>query len=258
MSPAGQAVVPAFAVGMEQTPLLPYQGMVDAGIALVDGVGDGRFSVADFAAVSLQPGTAEYDYALGRALFAHSLADVPTTTNHHLETGLGLAMEIVQSGAVRAIALLSRGDDSVETAAIGPLDPADAEEAATFLADAGNRALVRGLFTAVKERLGRARYLQGELREYRSAIVRISQRWEDFLTHEMRSAEDIALASSQRAAELQEERGDMMNAIRLELCLALEHEAGRPGVEAFAGVLACDIPSPELVAKYIPSKVAAE
>jgi hypothetical protein len=225
-------------------PQVPYGGIIEVGDLAVDLLDRGQLDWRTFGTTPLA-GT-RLRHAVAETVRQHGTAQVPN--NEGLARNLPFAYELVVAGTVHAIDVLRRGDDSVQTSVIMPVSRTEVETSSEFLSDSGNRGLVRGMFEAVRLRLGRTdlpddQNVVNELARYQPAIAVISQRY-------MGRSDTFARAEKQ--AELMGERERLMAVAGPAIHEALAPFATeRPGVQAFAGALACSVPSRQLVNKHI-------
>ena len=230
-----ESAIDAFNIATEKVAQVPVQGIVDVARFVVSHATSGedwtRYASADLTAEELPQ-------AMGSAGAQHRDFSVSVTG---LARKMRFAHELVRSGANRAIAVLSRGDDSVETHTIRPVDAGEVAEAATYLNDEGNRSFVTRLFTAVQARLDQDD-VRAAVVPYHDGISAISQRFAGVTDPE---------ALREKAELLNAQRGQFMSVAGPAVFEALTPFAEeRPGVMAFAGAVACGIPDQALFDKY--------
>lgn len=219
-------------------PQVPYGGVIEVGDKVVSLVDQGLLTVHGYAEMTLEG--SRLRHAAQETVRVHGDASVPN--NQGLRKGLPLAWELVQSGFVHGVALLRDGNDAVRTESILPVSPLEVTRVDDFLSHARNRTFVRALFDAARHRLAEHDVTE-ELERYQLAIAGISREYVD-----TPATDTVALTAKQ--GELNVQRGMLMGVAGPAIHEALAPYAGRPGVMAFAGAIACAKPSDALFRKY--------
>jgi hypothetical protein len=251
MNQTTELILNKFDEATRQVAQLPYNGVIEVGDAVVAAAdaGNPHEVLTIFSGLSLRRGTPEYIEALTRTIEAHDAQGV--SNNRGLGSSLGMVMELVQSNFFRGVALLSRGDDTVETPTIEPLNPDDVNEAIAFLVEAPNRQLVRSLFGAVRERLAGSAEVGRRLPVYMHNIAEISGKYWPLIRDARNDPARLKELDDAKAVKLNAQRDLLMSVVVPEIFAAVEPYADRSaGVRAFAGAVACAAPSRAMLDKY--------